>query len=93
LEYPTLRHPPEKISSLLPTIFLSWNTCHTSHIGNVTCGHVAQKRVLHAGEIPGDPEGLANSLPFLGISFCKRYLISGPPREGGIYPYSRMSNQ
>ena len=56
-------------------------------------GHIVQNRVFHANEVPRGPEGLANKRPFLDIPPCKRYLISGPPWEVGMHPFSTKNNQ
>jgi hypothetical protein len=66
--------------SLFPTRFLD-----TPHVG-----HVEQNRVLHAGEVSRGPESLASKLPFPDVPYCKRYLISGPPGGGGMYPFCKM---
>jgi hypothetical protein len=49
----------------------------------------AQDRDLHDIEVPRGLEKIANKTSFPDIPPCKRYLISGPPREVG-YDFTHL---
>jgi len=91
---PSCSHRPRRFVAIslvrempqaLPHVDEGSLTSQTKTIGKETRPQSSRlkTRVLQANEVTRCPEGLANKLPFLDIPPCKRYLISGPPREEG----------